>query len=206
MKRGKFIVLEGIDCCGKDTQQEMLKQKFCDFVFIGSIDETREWNKSLRKTIFESNHKWTNIAEMLLLWADKFELIDEINNYLKQGVNVIKNRWEVSNLAYQIYGKQREDLREFAEMMLAKLDENLKPDLYILFGISTEESEKRKQERSKENGKFEDYYDNAKKDFFERVIAGYKTEIQKYNHVIINGEQSKEKVFEDTVKAIEKIL
>ena len=54
--------------------------------------------------------------------------------------------------------------------------------------------------------KFEDYYDDAKADFMERVITGYKTEMENFPHKIIDGMQSKEQVFEDTVKAIKEIL
>jgi dTMP kinase len=212
MSRGKFIVLEGIDGCGKDTQADFLVKYFREnnlqenFIFVQAIDEKTEKGKMLREIIFNKNFKWTTIPEMLLFWADKFELVLGIEKSLNEGKNVVANRWELSNLAYQIFGKQREDLRGFAELMRDKLEVDVKPDLCILFDISPEESQRRKHTRTEEVGKFEDYYDNATADFMERVRFGYKVEIQKYVHVIINGEQSKEKVFEDTVRAIETIL
>jgi len=117
MPRGKFIVLEGIDGCGKDTQRDLLMSKFPDFVFVQAIDEKTEKGRRLREIIFNKEFRWTTVPEMLLFWADKFELVQDIEKHLKEGKNVVANRWELSNLAYQIYGKQREDLRDFAELI-----------------------------------------------------------------------------------------
>jgi thymidylate kinase len=134
------------------------------------------------------------------------EIVKKIEIAIGSGKNIIANRWELSQYAYQIHGKQREDLRGISEYMTTFIEKNVRPDLYILFDISVEESQKRKHARTQMTGKFEDYYDNAKAEFTSRVVNGYKREIQKYNHVIINGEQSKEKVFEDTLQEINKIL
>jgi dTMP kinase len=215
IKKGKFIVLEGIDGCGKDTQQDMLSEvfnhpenleKYGEFVNVRVLDEGDEKQKRLREVVFNPNFRFDTNAEIFLFWADKLSMAAKIKEAINAGKNVLVNRWELSQYAYQIYGKQREDLRDITEKVGAFIEKDMKPDLYILFDISPEESQKRKHVRTGETGKFEDYYDNAKADFFERVIYGYKTEIKKYPHVIINGEQSKEKVFKDTKDAIEKCL
>lgn len=215
IKLGKFIVLEGVDCCGKDTQQDKLKdffnqeknlKEYSEFIFVQAIDEKTLKGAKIREVIFNKDFKWNSLSEMLLFWADKFELIQEIENNLNKGINVLANRWELSNLAYQIEGKQLDTLRPFAESMRDKLEENIRPDLYILYDISTTESQKRKHSRTEMTGKFEDYYDNAKADFMNRVIKGYKNEIQKYNHIIIDAEQSVDKVFEDTLRAVKGVL
>ncbi len=206
MKKGKFIVLEGIDSCGKDTQQDLLKEHFPDFVYIRVLDESKEKTRKIREVIFNKDFRYETESEIYLFYADRFEMIKEIGEAIESGKNVICNRFELSQYAYQVYGKQREDLRELSDFLSTRLQKDYKPDLQILFDITPEESQRRKFTRTNTTGKFEDYYDNAKKDFMERVIIGYKTEIKKFNHVIINGEQSKEKVFEDTLKAIEEII
>lgn len=209
-KKGKFMVLEGIDGCGKDTQQKMLENYSTEnniaFEYAQVFDERNEKQARLREAVFNKDFRFGTDAEIFIFWADKFEMLPRIKKALDAGVNVLANRWELSQYAYQIYGKQREDLRDITEKVGSFLEKDLCPDLYILFDITPEESARRKSARTETTGKFEDYYDTAKKDFFERAIIGYKTEIQKYNHVIINGEQSKEKVFADTLKAIENIL
>ena len=210
--KGKFIVLEGIDGCGKDTQQDLFLEylkkngEIENWVFVQVLDEKTDKGKRLRETIFNKDYKWETKAEICLFYADRFEMMVKIGEALESGKNVLCNRFELSQYAYQVSGKQREDLREFSDYMTSLVQEKYQPDLYILFDISSQESQKRKLLRTKEIGIFEDYYDNAKADFMERVILSYKTEIQKYDHVIINGEQSKEKVFEDTLQAIKKIL
>lgn len=209
-KKGKFIVLEGIDSCGKDTQQDLLQKYFDEqnipFVSVRVLDEKDSRQSRIRQTIFNKDFRFETEAEIFLFWADKFEMIKKIKEAVNSGKNVLVNRWELSQMAYQVYGKQREDLREISEKIRFFLEKDLQPDLYILFDITPEESQRRKFVRTETTGKFEDYYDNAKKDFFERVIDGYKTEIQKYNHVLINGSQTKEKVFESVLVEIKKVL
>ena len=148
---GKFIVLEGIDGCGKDTQQKMLEVEFPDFECFHVLDESKKHTNTLRDAMFKSDYKWDTMSEMLMFWADKFETILQIKKAIEQGKNVIMNRWELSNLAYQIYGKntpmsggKKEKVdEEFARFMQAKLDAILKPDLYILFDVSVAESGRR---------------------------------------------------------------
>lgn len=213
-KIGKFIVLEGIDGCGKDTQQKMLEsfvssddgEGLGEFVFFHVLDEDKKHTNALRDAMFNSGIRWSTMSEMLMFWADKFETILLIKKAVEEGKNVVMNRWELSNLAYQIYGKGAKEHEEFARLMQEKLDATLRPDLYVLFDVSVQESGRRMALRKGEGYDRDDYYESQKKDFFERVILGYKTEIQKYNYVIINGEQPKEKVFEDTLKEIKAIL
>lgn len=210
MVKGKFIVLEGIDSCGKDTQQDLLQKYFDEqntpFESIRVLDEHDEKQSKLRTVVFNKDFSFSTDAEIFLFWADKLEMMAKIKKAIENGKNVLVNRWELSQYAYQIYGKEREDIRDITEKVGEFLEKDLKPDLYILFDISAEESQRRKHVRTETVGKFEDYYDNAKADFFARVITGYKTEIKKYYHVIINGEQPKEKVFEDTLREIKNLL
>lgn len=210
MKKGKFIVLEGIDSCGKDTQQDLLQKYFDEqnipFQSVRVLDENDALQSRLRQVVFNPDFRFDTNAEIFLFWADKLEMMSKIKKAVESGKNVLVNRWELSQYAYQIHGKQRADLKDITEKAGLFLEKDLKPDLYILFDISAEESQKRKFVRTQTMGKFEDYYDNAKKDFVERVIAGYKTEIQKFPHVIINGEQSKEEVFQEVLNAIKNIL
>ncbi len=209
-KLGKFIVLEGIDSCGKDTQQDLLQKYFEEqnihFESIRVLDEHDEKQSRLRTVIFNNDFRYSTDSEIFLFWADKLEMMSKIKKAVESGKNVLVNRWELSQYAYQIYGKQREDIRDITEKVGSFLEKDLQPDLYVLFDISPEESQKRTHVRTETTGKPEDYFDNAKKDFMERVIHGYKTEIKKFNHIIINGEQTREKVFEDTLAAVNLVL
>ena len=203
---GKFIVLEGIDGCGKDTQQDLLQKHFPDFVYIRVLDENKEKSKRIRDVIFNKDFKYETESEIMMFYADRFEMMKEISENLEAGKNVICNRFELSQYAYQIYGKQREDLRELSDFLTKEIQKKYKPDLYILFDISVEESEKRRISRSQKASEKDNYYDEAKKEFFKRVILGYKTEIQNFNHVLINAEQSKEAVFAETLKVVESVI
>jgi dTMP kinase len=206
MQKGKFIVLEGIDACGKDTQQELLREHFPNFIFVNVLDSKKSWTRKLREVMFASEYKWPTMSEILMFYADKHEMMKDIGEAIESGKNVMVNRWELSQYAYQIYGKQREDLREITDILTKNLEQKHKPDLYIYFDISISESQKRIAIRNGADYTKQDYFESQKKDFFERVIVGYKTEIQKWPNVIINAEQTKEKVFEDVLKAVKEIL
>ncbi len=203
--KGKFIVLEGIDGCGKDTQSDLLKKHFegnNNFYFTRAPGGTGIGTQKIRELIFNKDYVFSDLAEVLLFYADRAELMNtEIVAKLDSGVNVICNRFELSQYAYQIYGKQKENMREVTDWLTEKIIGKYQPDLYIYYDITVETSEKRRGGRSENN-----QYEQKKKDFFERVIVGYKKEILNFNHVIVNGEQSKEKVFEQTLAEILKII
>ncbi len=209
--RGKFIVLEGIDGCGKDTQIDLLK----NFVLENNLQEkfyftrlpggTNEWTQKIRSLIFNEEYRFSDKAEAFLIYADRAEVMEkEILKNLNEGKNVICNRFELSQYAYQIYGKEREDLRWLTDWLMNAVVGESQPDLYIYYDISVTESEKRRINREKEIGGG-NYFDQKKKDFFERTVLGYKIEIQKYKHVVINGEESREVVFQNTLQEIKKL-
>lgn len=221
---GKFVVLEGIDGSGKDTQVELLKQLFAseggkkveggeeiyswngqEFVFVQVLDENFPETSELRQVLFGKGKRFVTWAEIFIFWADKFQMLyKHILPNLEKGRVVMVNRWEVSQMAYQVHGKQNESLREISLQMRNRLDEVATPDLYIFLDVSIEESKKRVEARAAAAGNH-NFFDDAKKEFFERVCAGYLEELKQYPHQIVDANQTKDKVFSDLLNILKKI-
>lgn len=105
MKQGRFIVLEGLDGSGKSTAAELLKQKLTQpgapepFLTREPSDGPigRLIRQALTKEITLDPKTFT-----LLFAADRFEHVqNEILPALKEGRDVLCDRYYFSNLAYQ---------------------------------------------------------------------------------------------------------
>ena len=113
--RGKFIVIEGIDGCGKTTQIEEISRWLPTSALMGEnskLIKTREpggslLGKKLRNLILDNNknNKPSSLAELLLYSADRAEHVSKIISPELEKQNwVISDRFADSTLAYQGYG------------------------------------------------------------------------------------------------------
>jgi dTMP kinase len=220
---GKFVVLEGIDGSGKDTQVELLKQFFAsegkkvveegeelyswnnrEFVFVQVLDENFPETSELRQVLFGKGKRFVTWAEIFIFWADKFQMLyKHILPNLEKGRIVVANRWEISQMAYQVHGKQNESLREISLQMRSRLDQIATPDLHILLDVSIEESKKRMEARAAAAGNH-NFFDDSKKEFFERVSTGYLEELKQYSYQVVDANQTKNKVYLDLLNILKR--
>ena len=114
--KGKFIVIEGIDGCGKTTQIDELSKWLPNSGLIkkgSKLITTREpggshLGKKLRGLILDNNakNKPSSLAELLLYSADRAEHVSKIiSPALNNNDWVISDRFSDSTLAYQGYGR-----------------------------------------------------------------------------------------------------
>ncbi len=202
--RGKFIVLDGIDGCGKDTQASLLERYLISRDKAVPPKLTREpWYKNGRelRTLFQDQKNIMNNGRKIvdLLKENREDhLMTEIIPARNRGMNVISIRYKYSTLAYQ--GSQGVDPSEIVEA-----NKNMLPaDLALILDISEEESLKRC------------LADRATPDLFDKLMPLKKSQRQFYldmqryfpqdNIIIINGNQSQEKVFTDIKKEVDKII
>ena len=115
--KGKFIVIEGIDGCGKTTQIDELSKWLPNSGLIekgSKLITTREpggslLGKKLRGLILDNNedNKPSSLAELLLYSADRAEHVSKIiSPALNNNDWVISDRFSDSTLAYQGYGRK----------------------------------------------------------------------------------------------------
>lgn len=206
MIKGLFIVLEGIDGCGKTT----IATKLSEWLFnyskkIDSVVLTREpCNSKFGKELSERLKKKESPEEgkerlLELFVLDREYHVDTVIVPALNGKNiVICDRYKYSNMVYQsVQGIPFQRI----------VEENVifpKPDLTLIFNVSSEEAMNRLSSSGKELvDKFE------KQDFLEKVRVQYVQLPQllpKEKFVIINANQSIELVFEDVKKVVKPLV
>lgn len=208
MKRGKFIVLEGVGGCGKGTQVKYIER----LLSRNNIDvvTTREpggfaSSEVIRKLIFDLRDKKLIGAEgqmVLFFAARKFWVDKVVKPSLQDGINVIADRSYTTTGAYQGYaeGGNQKEILQIADVVMG----DTKPDAVILLDVSAEISMKR---RSDPNG---DPFDKEDKKYFQKIIDGYREMAKKgwggLKWYKINGEPERKVVSESIRLVLEKIL
>ena len=175
--KGKFIVLEGIDGCGKTTQINELSKWLPKSGLIkknATLIKTREpggsvLGRDIREMILNNNK--TNspsfLTELLLYSADRAEHISKvISPALKNGNWIISDRFSGSTLAYQGYGREINiDIIKQLENIVCH---NIRPDLTFFLDLSPEESILRRK------NKVADRIESEGLEFLKKVNHGFK--------------------------------
>ena len=195
--QGKFIVIEGIDGCGKTTQVNELSKWLPKSGIIQKDSEviiTREpggsqLGKKLRNLILDNNinNKPSSLAELLLYSADRAEHVSKIiKPALDRNNWVISDRFSDSTLAYQGFGRNINlDIIKSIESIVCQ---GVYPDLTIFLEISPEESIFRR------NNKIPDRIESEGIKFLERVNQGFKIIAEEKNWKVISASKDIKKI------------
>ena len=190
--RGKFIVIEGIDGCGKTTQIEEISKWLPTSGLMGEnskLIKTREpggslLGKKLRNLILDNNkkNKPSSLAELLLYSADRAEHVSKIIAPELEKKNwVISDRFADSTLAYQGYGRSINlDTIKNIESIVCQ---GKKPDLTIFLEISAEESVLRRKNL------IPDRMESEGINFLQKVNEGFKLIAKEKNWKVISATQ-----------------
>ena len=174
--RGKLIVIEGMDCSGKETQSKLLLKrarqlgirmeqfsfpnyqsptgKILGGPLLGKIDVMPTW--------FQEGPTQVDPKVISLYYAaDRLYNIHKINWLLTQGVHVILDRYVYSNMAYQGGNydtkEERFSMYQWIEHLEFEILNLPRPDIAIFLHVPLDLSCK-----LKENKPYEDEYE---KDF-----------------------------------------
>lgn len=192
MKKGRFIVIEGIDQSGKKTQSLFLKNKLKKEGYkIGYISFPK-YNTSTGKLVKKclQNDSFSAKTSHMLLSANRWESEKEIRKQLQKNDFLICNRYCDSNIAYGL-------ANGLNKKWLENLDSGLpKSDLTILIDIPITKSIVRKS-------KARDRYEKNKK-FLMDVRKRYKNMAMKNRWPKIDGSRSKSEVSNEIWKVITK--
>ncbi len=195
--KGKFIVFEGIDGCGKTTQINEIFNWLPESNLISSsssIIKTREpggslLGEKLRELILAKNtdNVPTNLTELLLYAADRTEHVSKIiSPALKNGDWVLSDRFSGSTLAYQGYGRNIDmEIIKKLEIIACQRE---KPDITFLLDISPEESIARRKNQ------IPDRIESEGINFLKKVNIGFKKIAQQNNWIIISASSNKENI------------
>ena len=190
--KGKFIVIEGIDGCGKTTQINELSKWLPKSGLMkknSKLITTREpggslLGKKLRNLILDNNttDKPTSLAELLLYSADRAEHVSKIiSPALKEGNWVISDRFSDSTLAYQGYGRNIN--LEIIKNIESIVCQGESPDLTIFLEISPEESISRRKNQ------IPDRIESEGIKFLKQVNEGFKLIAKEKRWKVISASQ-----------------
>ncbi len=180
MKRGILIAFEGIDGCGKTTQLSMLSHHLEKKGILHIT--TKEpggtpLGEEIRRLLLHMSPGPVPKAELLLYLADRAQHVETvILPALKKGQVVLTDRFYLSTLAYQCYGRGLS--KEVFEVVTRWSVDQLKPDLTLLFDLPVEELRSRL-------GCKEDRLESEDERFFSRVREGFLKEGQRETSVVI---------------------
>jgi len=203
-RRGLFVVFEGIDGSGKSTQIGRLsdyvraQDKYQDVLL------TREptWRATeLKDKLKGDSDAFSDARLMARLFVEdrKIHAYSQILPVLKERCFVICDRYTMSTLAYQ--SAQGEDMR--ALIQLHRDAKITAPDLTFYVNVSNATAAKRRIARGESAEKFEKDASFMQKlhETYDGIIQslGYNDELTALlgDVRVINGEQEKEKVFEE---------
>ncbi len=199
MKRGRFIVFEGGDGSGKDTQVALLREHTGEegFLYVRDPGST-EIGEQLRKIVLH-NKQVSRTAELLLYLTMRAQLAEEkIKPALEAGMTVVSNRFDLSTIAYQIYGRERLELLTFVKQLSEYALAGVRPDVIVFLDCPPETALCRVAE-AKEMDRFEE----EKLAFHERVRAGYHAHLSEYpEHHVIDAMQSIEEVAKEVIQVL----
>ena len=147
--RGKFIVFDGTEGCGKSTQVRLLRQRVVDDPAAGLPPDdvllvrdpgTTPIGEKVRAILLDpANAEMAMRCEMLLYMAARAQMMAQtIGPALEAGKLVICDRFVSSTLAYQLGGDglNAADIRGVAEIAIR----GRWPDLTILLEMPAERS------------------------------------------------------------------
>lgn len=197
---GKFIALEGIDGAGKSTQAAMTAAHF--YKNGATVCLTAEPSQFLPGGLVRGRllGEWQSSPEclQLLFAADRAEHLEkEILLRLREGINVISDRYFLSSVAYGAIDCDFEWLIHINSQFLM-------PDLTVYLDVSA----KTGAARIAANGKSIELFE--KSEVLEKVRQNYQAAMSVFKNEMliepVDGERLKEDVFEDVKTAIQKIL
>ncbi len=200
-----FITFEGIDLSGKSTQARLLYDKLVKnrkkVILVREPGGTLISEKIRKILLDKENSKMKYITEFLLFSASRHQLTEEIiKPSLKKNYIVICDRYYDSSTAYQGYGGKI-DLSIIKQVNRIATN-NLVPDLSFLIDIDYSENIRRREL----SGKSHDRIEQKEKNYYKKVISGYRTlaEIDKKRFRIIDGKKEIDNIHKEITGIINK--
>jgi dTMP kinase len=194
LRKGKIIVLEGIDKAGKSTQSKLLMEylklsgKICTLITFP--DYTTSIGAEI-KAFLEGKRDYPIELKHILLSANRWEKKKEIESMVDSGTIVIINRYYQSNL---VYGTSNGlNLR-----WLLSLEKGLPTaDLVIVLDVTPRITLKRSLEP-----------DEFEKDvsLLQNVYKNYHKLAKPFRWKILNAEKSRDQIHDEVKKTVERII
>jgi dTMP kinase len=170
MSRGLFITLEGGEGAGKSTSMDFLRnllERHGHEAIVTREPGGTPLGESIRKLLLHGGDTISTDGELLLMFAARAEhLAQVIRPALARGKCILCDRFTDATYAYQGAGRGIPEAR--IRVLEDWAQHGLRPDLTLLLDIPVEQGLIRAGSRGAP-----DRFEREKRDFFERVRAGY---------------------------------
>lgn len=181
MKKGKLLIFEGFDCCGKTTQLNLVYNNLISNGY--KVIKTREpggtlVGEEIRK-ILKKDIDFNLITESYLFATSRAEHNIKIKKLLDENYIVLCDRHILSSIAYQ--GKEIAiEVNKKAMQILDGYDFK-----YIYFDLDYDEYQNRIKKRNLQKDIFEQRLNDLEN--FNRIKKNYKSGALSYNAYIIDA-------------------
>ncbi|MGH8002188.1 MAG: dTMP kinase [Brasilonema sp.] len=187
--KGKLIVFEGVEGCGKTSQIQLTQewlQSFQTSVVVTRQPGGTELGLYIRKLLLETgSHSIADRTELLLYAADRSQHVEQvIKPSLRDGAIVLCDRYTHSTIAYQGWGRGL-DINLIHQLNTIATS-GLESDLTLWFDVDVEVGLARKQGSG-------DKLDRIEKEtiaFHRRVQQGYAELADSYPEQIVRVDAS----------------
>ena len=196
MTKGTFIVLEGIDGCGKTTQLQALRQWLPSSGLLppsARLIVTHEpggtaLGQALRELLLDPPDavRPEPMTELLLYAADRAQHVAKvIRPALDRGDWVLCDRFTGSTAAYQGYGRglDMEAIYALESIATSDIPFSLQPDLSIWLDVPLAESFRRR------GGQLADRIEGEGEEFLARVAGGFQILAHERDWIRVNAHQ-----------------
>jgi dTMP kinase len=200
LRKGKIIVIEGIDKAGKGTQSNLLQSRLLinALKFSGNActimdfpDYTTPIGQEIR-AFLDGNRNYTLETKHVLMSANRWEKKKEIESLIENGTIIIMNRYYQSNLVYGVsHGLNLK--------WLLNLDKGLpKEDVVIVLEVNPNTSYQRVPGNR-------DAFEIDRK-LLTKVHKNYRKLAKQFNWKVINGERVSGEVHNEIMKIVIKVI
>lgn len=197
-------MLEGLDGCGKSTQIQLLGESLNNKGYeIRVVEEPGGTELGIRVRNLLLNSEALDIrplSELFLYEASRSQLVESvIKPALENGITVLSDRFSLSSVAYQGYGRGVplnlvEELNKIAQ-------QDIDPDLTILLDIPVEKLAERKDETGL------DRIERESTEFYRRVAKGFRAVAeQRESHLVLDGTLKKEQIHQRISQRVKELL
>ncbi len=211
--RGKFIVFDGGEGCGKSTQARLMRERLDaegHHVMLVHDPGSTEIGEMVRAILLNpANKNMAMRCEMLLYMASRAQMMAEkVLPALEEGWIVLSDRFVSSTLAYQVGGDGLtvDEIRRTADIAI----KGRWPDLTVIFDLPVEASMARVRPKfslfpdDPSAGLDLDRIEKRPVEYHRQVLENYRAQAQSdpNRYRIIRADRSIEQVHEDVCKNV----
>ena len=189
MSKGKLIVIDGTDGSGKATQTKLLLQQLRKKRISAEALDFPQYETLFGKLVARYLKKEFGALDpyvaSVLYAANRLEFRDKIISWLKQGKNVVLNRYTSSNQIHQaahIDSKaERKRFVDWIGQMEYKIMGLPKPNLVVFLNVTPEIAYKLIENKDKKTRK---YIQGAKRDWLESDLEYQRRAVKQSTEVL----------------------